>query len=112
MINAKRLNPLAIASGKRIGVLPEVPTVAESGFPGFDVATTYGIFAPSGTPVAVVKLLNAQIRKVVQMEDIKVKFAEQGMEAAASTPEEWRAMVAAETAQWARVIKDAHITVN
>ncbi len=112
MINAKRLNALAIASGKRIGVLPDVPTVAESGFPGFDVATTYGIFAPRGTPAGVVTRLNAEIRNIVQMEDIKARFAEQGMEAAGSTPEEWRAMVEAETAQWARVIKSAHITVN
>lgn len=112
MINAKRLNALAVASSKRLEVLPEVPTVAESGFPGFDVATGYGILAPHGTSAAIVKLLNVEIRKIVQMADIRAKFAEQGMEAAGSTPEEWRAMMEAETAQWARVIKDAHITVN
>ena len=72
----------------------------------------YGILAPAGTSAAVVKLLNAELRNIVQMEDVKAKFATQGMEAAGSSPDELRAITEAETAQWARVIKDAHITVN
>src|SRR5262249_54313379 len=67
MIQAKRLNALAVTSIKRIGALPDVPTVAESGFPGFDVPSTFGILAPAGTPAAVIKLLNAEIRNTLQM---------------------------------------------
>jgi tripartite-type tricarboxylate transporter receptor subunit TctC len=112
MIQAKRLNALAASSAKRTVALPDVPTVAESGFPGFEVINTYGIIAPAGTPATVVKLLNAEIRNIVQMDEIKAKFVEQGLEATGSTPDEWRALMEAEVAQWARVIKDARITVN
>ena len=112
MINAKRLNALAVTSTKRSVLLPRVPTVAESGFPGFDVTNGLGILAPTGTPAAVVKLLNAEIRNVLQMDEIRAKVVEQGMDAVGSTPDEFRAMTEAEIAQWARVIKDARITAN
>ena len=80
-----------------------------SSLPGFFI---FGILAPAGTPAAVIKLLNAEIRNIVQMDDIRAKFVEQGLEATGSTPEEWRASMKAEMAQWARVIKDANITAN
>lgn len=112
MIQAKRLHALAASSAKRTVALPEVPTVAESGFPGFEVTNTYGILAPAGTPAAVVKLLNAELRNIVRMDEIRAKFVEQGLEATGSTPDEWRALMEAEVSQWARVIKDAQITVN
>jgi tripartite-type tricarboxylate transporter receptor subunit TctC len=112
MIQAKRLNALAVSSAKRTGALPEVPTMVESGVAGFDVTPAYGILGPSGTPASVVKLLNAEVRKIVQMDDVKAKFAAQALEAAASTPGEFRAIIDAEAAQWARVIKDANIPVN
>jgi tripartite-type tricarboxylate transporter receptor subunit TctC len=112
MIQAKRLNALAVTTAKRLGVLPEVPTVAESGVPGYDVTITFGILAPTGTPAAVVKLLNTEIRNIVQMDDVRAKFAAQALDAVGSTPDEYRAITEAETAQWARVIKDAHITAN
>jgi len=112
MIQAKRLHALAVSSAKRVGALPEVPTVAESGFPGFNVTNPFGLLAPAATPAAVVKLLNAEIRAIVQMDDVKAKFAAQGFEAAGSTPQEFRAIAEAEVAQWARVIKAARITIN
>ena len=111
-IQAKRLQALAVSSVKRIAVLPGVPTVAESGYPGFDVSSTFGIFAPAGTPAAVIKLLNAELRKIVQMDDVRAKFTAQALEAAASTPDELKTIIEAEVAQWARVIKDANITAN
>jgi tripartite-type tricarboxylate transporter receptor subunit TctC len=112
MIQAKRLNALAVASIKRIAVLAEVPTIAESGYPGFDVTNTYGILAPARTPPAVVEVLNAELRNIVQMEDVRAKFAAQGLEAVGSTPAEYRAVMEAEKAQWTRVINEAHITAN
>src|ERR1043166_985827 len=112
MIEAKRLNVLAVTSAKRMSALPGVPTVAESGFPGFDVVYTLGVLAPTGTPAAIVKLLNAEILNFVQTDDVRAKFAAQGLEAAGSTPNEFRAVVEAEIAVWGRVIKDANITAN
>ena len=111
-IQAKRLNALAVSGVKRIGVLPGMPTVAEAGFPGFDVSSTFGILAPSGTPAPVVKLLNAELRNIVQIDDVKTRFSAQALEAAGSTPAEFRALMEAEVAQWARVIKDANISAN
>jgi tripartite-type tricarboxylate transporter receptor subunit TctC len=112
MIQSKRLNALAVASAKRLGALPGVPTVAESGIAEFDVTNTFGIIAPARAPDAVVKRLNAELRGIVQMGDVRAKFAAQGLEAAASTPGEFRAVIEAETEQWARVIKDARIVAN
>jgi len=111
-IQAKRLNALAVSSAKRIAVLPGVPTVAESGLPGYDVASTFGLLAPAGTPAAVVKLLNAELRTILQMEDVRAKFSAQALEAAWSTPDELKTLIEAEVALWARVIKDANITAN
>ncbi|MSP98041.1 MAG: tripartite tricarboxylate transporter substrate binding protein [Betaproteobacteria bacterium] len=112
MIQAKKLNALAVTSAKRTSVLPGVPTVAESGVPGFDVTQYFGVLAPAGTPAAVVKFLNAEVRRIVQMDDVKAQFATQALEAAGSTPEEFRASTKAEMEQWARVIKDAKITAD
>lgn len=109
MVQAKRLNALAVTSAQRVRILPDVPTVAESGVPGFEVMDTFGILAPTGTPAAVVKRLNAEIRGVLQLEDVKGKFAEQGLEAAGSTPDEWRTIMKADVTKWTRVIKDANI---
>jgi tripartite-type tricarboxylate transporter receptor subunit TctC len=103
------LHALAVTSAQRVKVLPEVPTVAASGVPGFEVMDTFGILAPIGTPAAVVQRLNTEIRNVLQLDDVKAKFAEQGLEAAGSTPAEWRAIMEADVAKWTRVIKDANI---
>ena len=112
IVQAKRLNALAVTSAKRLGALPEVPTVAESGFAGFNVVNNHGILAPAGTPASVVRLLNAEIQKMLQMDDVKAKFPALGLEAAGSTPDEFRDIVKAELARWTRVIKDANITAN
>jgi tripartite-type tricarboxylate transporter receptor subunit TctC len=112
IVQAKRLNALAVTSLKRLGPLPDVPTVAESGFPGFNVVNNHGILAPAGTPMSVVRLLNAEVQKMLQMDDIKAKFPALGLEAAGSTPDEFRDIVIAELTRWTRVIKDANITAN
>ena len=112
MIEAKRLKVLAVTGATRMVALPAVPTVAESGFRGFDLVYTLGIIAPAGTPAPIVELLNAEIRNIVQMDDVKAKFAAQGLEAVGSTPEEFRAVIDADYALWSRVIKEARITVN
>lgn len=112
MIKASRIHALAVTGPKRVEALPEVPTVAESGFPGYAVTVDYGLIAPTGTPTAVIKLLNAEIRRIAQMDDIKAKLAVQGFEPASSTSEQFRELTKANVELWARVIKDARITIN
>lgn len=87
MIEAKRLNALAVTSAKRLAALPSVPTIAESGVPGFNMIASFGILAPAGTPAALVKRLNAEIRSILEMEDVRAKFAARGMDAEAATPD-------------------------
>ncbi|MBI3055100.1 MAG: tripartite tricarboxylate transporter substrate binding protein [Betaproteobacteria bacterium] len=112
LIKANKLNALAVGSAKRNSAMPEVPTVAESGYPGFDVTDAFGLLAPARTPAAVVKLLNTELRNIVQMEDVRAKLATQGLDPAAMTPEEFKAFMASEIVRWARVIKDANISPN
>lgn len=112
MIQSKRLNVLAVASAQRLDALPGVPTVAEAEFPGFNVTNMFGVIAPAGTPAAIVKLLNAELRAIVRTPDVKAKFTALGMETAESTPAEFRSVMEAEVARWGRVVKDARITIN
>ena len=112
LIGAKRVVALAVTSPKRTGALPEVPTVAESGYPGYDVKNTFGIFAPARTPALVVKLLNGEFRAIVAMEDVRAKLVSSGVDPGSSTSAEHRALMEAEVKQWAKVVKDAKITLK
>jgi len=109
MIKANKLNALAVSGAKRLALMPDVPTVAEAGVPGFEVKDAFGIVGPAGVPAAIVKLLNADLRNIVQMEDVRTRLASQGLEPASMTPEEVRTFMTEEMARWARVIKDANI---
>ena len=91
MVEAKRLNALAVSGLVRVPSMPDVPTIAESGYPGFDVTNTYGVLAPVGTPVAVLETLNAHVRAILLMDDVRAKFAMQGIDAGGSTPAAYRA---------------------
>jgi tripartite-type tricarboxylate transporter receptor subunit TctC len=112
LIKAGRLTALAVTSAKRAQAFPELPTIAESGFPGFDITPRYGVLAPASTPSAIVKLLNSEIGKILQQPDIQTMFASQGLEATGSTPEQFRNIMQAEIAQWAKVIRDANIKAD
>ena len=109
MIKAKRLIPLAVSSATRLAAFPDVPTVAEAGVKGFNVTPVFAIYAPAGTPAEIVNLLNAEIRKIVETDDIKARFMVQAVDAKGSTSAELRSIVEGEVAQWARVIKEAGI---
>ena len=85
LISAKRVVALAVTSPKRTAALPDVPTVAESGYPGYDVKNTFGIFAPAKTPAAIVQLLNGEIRSIVAMEDVRAKLVSSGVDPGSST---------------------------
>ena len=112
LIQAKRATALAVTSAARSAALPDVPTIAESGFPGYDVKNNFGVFAPAGTPAAIVTLLNKEIRAIAAMDDVRAKLISQGVDPGSSTPAEHRALMEAEVKQWAKVVKDAKITLN
>jgi len=103
------LRALAVTGVRRSPELPEVPTVHEAALPGYEVSPWYGLLAPAGTSRAIITRLNAEVARVVRSADMKEKLAVQGAEAAGGTPEEYAAVIRADTATWARVIKDAGI---
>ena len=108
-IQGGKVKGLAVTSAARSPALPDVPTVAESGFPGFEANGWLAIFVPNGTPPAVVAKLNAEIGKVMQSAEMKKQLLAQGVEARTSTPEQLGAMVRSETAKWGKIITDAGI---
>jgi tripartite-type tricarboxylate transporter receptor subunit TctC len=104
-IQAGRLTALAVTSARRQPGLPDVPTVAESGFPGFESDAWFAVFAPAGTPAGIVARLNADIRAVLAEPEVIARLKEQGFEVATSTPDELRRHVTAEIAKWGAVVK-------
>ena len=104
-VRSGRLRALAMSSAKRSPVLPEMATVAESGYPGFEAITWYGLFAPAGTPPAIVSRLNAEFLKVLNAADFRAWLADQGADAAPGTPEDFAAFVKAEIARYAPLIR-------
>ncbi|MEO8279661.1 MAG: tripartite tricarboxylate transporter substrate binding protein [Ideonella sp.] len=104
-IASGRLRVLATPSGKRSPAMPDVPTIAESGLPGFDVEPWFGIVAPAGTPPAVVNRLNAEIAKVMQQPGVREKLAAVGAVPSLSTPQEFATFIDTEVTRWADVVK-------
>ena len=111
-VKAGKLRPLAVASTKRIASLPNVPTVAEAGFPGFEVVSWQAIFAPAGTPKPIVQRLNTEIAKVLKMPDVKAKLDDLGVDPAAGPPEQLADFQKSEIAKWAKVVKTANIKLE
>jgi len=108
-IQGGKVKGLAVTSAARSPALPDVPTVAESGFPGFEANGWLAIFVPNGTPPAVVAKLNAEIGKVMQSAEMKKQLLAQGVEARTSTPEQFGTLIKGETAKWGKIIADAGI---
>ena len=102
---AGRVRALAVTSAKRIPARPELPTVAESGVPGFDFSTWYGVLAPAGTPRAIVEKLNEEITRIMDDPETRGRFAGEGLEALKSTPAEFAAFIARDVEKWAQVVK-------
>lgn len=106
-IKSGKLRPLAVTSAKRSSSAPDVPTVAESGFKGFDVSTWYGVLAPAGTPAAVVKTLNAEVNKLLAQADVQAAIRAQGAEAQAMTPAEFSSLLKNEYTQWKGIVESS-----
>jgi len=109
-VKAGKLVPLGVTGAKRSPVLPHVPTIAESGMPGFEVSAWNALFAPAGTPAPIINRLNGLVKKGLELPEAKAIMDKQGLEATPSTPAELGALVKSELAKWAKVIKAAGIT--
>jgi len=106
---AGKLRALATTGAKRAGAAPELPTVAESGVPGFEVTTMYGISAPAKTPRVIIDRLHGEIVRALNSPDLRGKLIEAGADPVGSTPEEYTAFIKSEIAKWAKVINAAGI---
>ncbi|MBI4194670.1 MAG: tripartite tricarboxylate transporter substrate binding protein [Betaproteobacteria bacterium] len=111
-IKANRIRPIAVTTAKRAAALPEVPTLSESGVPGFDASTVTGVLAPAKTPRDVVARLNATLVKILAAPAIRGRFTTLGAEVQPSTPEELGAFIRDDLAQWVKVVKQAGIKVE
>jgi tripartite-type tricarboxylate transporter receptor subunit TctC len=108
-IQGGKVRGLAVTSAARSPALPDVPTVAESGFPGFEANGWLGILVPNGTPPDVIVRLNGEIAKVMQSPEMKKQLLAQGVEARATTPEQFGTLIKSESAKWGKIIADAGI---
>ena len=108
-VRSDRLRAFAVTSAKRTRALPEVPTVAESGVPGYEYSTWYGLLAPAGTPRAIVNRLNQATVKVLNLPETRQKYENQGVDAIPSTVAQYSAHLKAETEKWAKVVRVANI---
>ena len=106
-VRAGKLRPLAVTTAKRSPELPDVPTIAEAGVPGYEATSWFGMFAPAGTPAPVIAKLNGALVKVLADPEVKKKLAEQGAEPYAEKPEQFAEFIRKETAKWSKVVKDS-----
>ena len=104
---AGTLRPLAVTSAQRSPAIPNVPTLAESGLPGFEATSWFALFAPKGTPAAIVAKLNQEVRKALETPELQKRFAELGGEIRPMSPDELAAYVRSEHDKWAKVVKSA-----
>jgi tripartite-type tricarboxylate transporter receptor subunit TctC len=108
-VKAGRLRALAVTSAQRAGIVPELPTVAESGLPGYEYDAWYGLWAPAGTPGAVVKKINEEMNRALALQMLRERFAEVGIEPSGGTSGKFSAYLASEIKKWSRVARDAGI---
>ena len=104
-VKSGRLRALAITSAARSPLLPDVPTIAESGFPGFDVQSWFGLVAPTGTPKPIVVRLNAELVKILAMDDVRQRLTDMGASRAPGTPADMGKFMASEVNRWREVVK-------
>lgn len=108
-IKSGRLRALAVSSPQRLAALPDVPTVAESGYRGFEADQWYGIVAPAGTPAPVVARLNAEINKALSLPDVMQQLSAEGATPMPSTPQSFGDLIRSEIPRWAEVVKTGHV---
>jgi tripartite-type tricarboxylate transporter receptor subunit TctC len=108
-VKSGKLRSFGVTSARRAETLPDVPTIAEAGMPGFEYTTWYGLLVPAGTPRAIVDKLNATTRSLLASADIRQRYRAQGMDVTPSSPSEFAAKIKTETDKWVRVVRAANI---
>ncbi len=108
-VKAGRLRALGVASLKRSLVLPEVPTISESGLPGFEAGAWYGLLAPGATPRTIVERINGELVRILRLPDVQQRLHAEAFELPADTPEQFAAVIRAELAKWAPIVKEAGV---
>ncbi|MEK8046292.1 Bug family tripartite tricarboxylate transporter substrate binding protein [Ideonella margarita] len=111
-IRNNKLRPLAVTSAKRVDDLPNVPTINESGFKGFDAVTWFGLMAPAGTPKEVIVRLNAEFNKALQNPELRKKLGDEGADPAGGTPEQFAALIKDEVPRWGKVVKESGARID
>jgi tripartite-type tricarboxylate transporter receptor subunit TctC len=111
-IKQGKLRALAVTSTKRVDDLPNVPTIHESGYKGFDAATWFGLLAPAGTPKDVVARLNAEFNKALQQPELRKKLGDEGADPAGGTPEQFAALIKDEAVRWGKVVKESGARID
>ncbi len=112
LVQSGHLRALAVTAKTRSSALPDVPTMAEAGFPGQEADTLQGVLVPASTPKSVIDVISRELIKIVQEPDVRGKFATLGFEPVGSTPEEFAAQIKSEIPKWEKVIRDANIRVE
>ena len=111
-IKSGKMRALAVGAPKRSSAMPQLPTVAESGVPGYDMVLWFGVLAPAGTPRPTIAKLHEATAAIVGRNDVKARFATLGAESVGSSPEVFDALIKAEIGKWAKVVKTAHLKVD
>ena len=111
-IKQGKLRPLAVTSAKRVDDLPNVPTINESGYKGFDAVTWFGLLAPAGTPRDVIAKLNAEFNKALQNPELRKKLGDEGADPAGGTPEQFAALIRDEIPRWGKVVRDSGAKID
>ena len=111
-VRSAQLRALAVTGSRRSSALPEVPTVAESGFPGFEVSSWYGVLAPAGTPPEIVGRLHEELVRILALPDVRERLSRQGMNPVGNTPAQFAVELSADVERWARVVREARIGVE
>jgi tripartite-type tricarboxylate transporter receptor subunit TctC len=111
-VKSGKLRALAVTSSQRLPILPDVPTMAEAGLPGFESSNWQGIVMPAATPRNIVTKINADTVKVLNMPEVREKIVAQGNQVGGGTPEEFGALIRAETAKWGKVVREAGVRAD
>lgn len=111
-IESGRVRPLAVTSAKRVASLPDVPTMAEAGVPGYEVVSWQAMFAPAGTPPAIVQRLQTEVAAILKQPDVQERLAKLGVDPSGMAPQQLADFQAAEIAKWAKVVKAANVKVD
>ncbi|HEY1231100.1 MAG TPA: tripartite tricarboxylate transporter substrate binding protein [Ramlibacter sp.] len=111
-VRNNKLRALAVTSLKRVDDMPQVPTIAESGYKGFEAVTWFGLLGPANLPKDITTRLNAEVNKALQSADLKKKLGDQGADVAGSTPEQFAKLIRDEIARWGKVVKESGAKID